>query len=58
LKQFAAEGILRQARAILITSPTVGRGAAAALELGAEDHVTKPFEVPVLVERVRRVLHY
>ncbi|HXJ96405.1 MAG TPA: response regulator [Terriglobia bacterium] len=56
LKQFAAGGVLREARAILITSPSVGREAAAALELGAADHVAKPFEVPVLVERVRRML--
>ena len=56
LKRFASEGILRQARAIVITSHSVGREAATALELGAEDHVAKPFEVPVLVERVRRLL--
>lgn len=56
LRQFAAGGLLREAHAILITSPSVGREAAAALELGAEDHVAKPFEVPVLVERVRRML--
>ncbi len=56
LKQFAAAGVLREARAILITSPSVGREAVAALELGAEDHIAKPFEVPVLVERVFRML--
>lgn len=56
LKQFADAGILRQAHAILITSHSVGREAAAALELGAADHVAKPFEVPVLVESVRRML--
>jgi len=56
LREFAAAGVLREARAILMTSPSVGREAAAALELGAEDHVAKPFEVPVLVERVRRML--
>jgi diguanylate cyclase (GGDEF)-like protein len=56
LRQFAAEGVLRHTRTILITSPSVGREAVAALELGAEDHVAKPFEVQVLVERVRSML--
>jgi diguanylate cyclase (GGDEF)-like protein len=56
LRRFAAEGVLRHTRTILITSPSVGREAVAALELGAEDHVAKPFEVQVLVERVKRML--
>jgi diguanylate cyclase (GGDEF)-like protein len=56
LRQFAAAGVLRETRAILITSPSVGREAVQALELGAEDQVAKPFEVPVLVQRVRRML--
>jgi diguanylate cyclase (GGDEF)-like protein len=56
LKALASEGVLNETRAILLTSPSVGREAATALELGAADHVSKPLDVPVVVQRVRQVL--
>lgn len=43
-------------RVIMVTAPSVGDGAAAALKLGAFDYVAKPFDVPVLVRHVGRAL--
>jgi DNA-binding response OmpR family regulator len=40
----------------MVTAPSVDDEVAAALKLGAFDHVAKPFSVPVLVQRVRRAL--
>lgn len=56
LKQLKDDGVLDTTRAILLTSATAAHEAVTALELGAEECVAKPFDVPVLVERVRRVL--
>jgi len=55
-RQLAAEGSLEHSRAIALSSASMGKEAALALELGAEDHVARPVDLPVLVERVRRSL--
>jgi DNA-binding NtrC family response regulator len=51
-----AEEDRRRSRVIVITAPSVGDEAAAALKLGAFDHVAKPFNLPVLVRHVGRAL--
>jgi diguanylate cyclase (GGDEF)-like protein len=56
LRQLASGGVLEDTRAIVLSTPSVGRDAAVALELGAEDHVAKPFDIPALVERIRQAL--
>jgi diguanylate cyclase (GGDEF)-like protein len=56
LRQLASGGVLEDSRAIVLSAPSVGRDAAIALELGADDHVAKPFDVPALVERIRQAL--
>jgi len=52
LEQLARDG----SRCIVISSALSGHDAATTLEHGAEDHVAKPIDVPVLVERVRQTL--
>ncbi len=47
---------LRQTRVIMLTARSAEAEVLEALELGAFDHVPKPFRVPVLMERVRRAL--
>jgi diguanylate cyclase (GGDEF)-like protein len=56
LRRMARDGILRSSRVIMVTVPSVENEVAAALKLGAFDHVAKPFSIPVLVQRVRRAL--
>ncbi|MGH2529542.1 MAG: winged helix-turn-helix domain-containing protein [Actinomycetota bacterium] len=41
---------------IMLTAKTHATDVVAGLELGADDYVTKPFDLPVLVARVRAVL--
>jgi DNA-binding response OmpR family regulator len=41
---------------IMLTARTGERDVLAALELGAIDHIAKPFSVPVLMHKVRTVL--
>ncbi len=55
-RRLAAEGALEHSRAIVLSSASMGREAALALELGAEDHVARPVDLPVLIERVQRTL--
>jgi DNA-binding response OmpR family regulator len=44
------------ARVIMLTARSGEREVLEALELGAFDHVAKPFSVPVLMQRIRRAL--
>lgn len=41
---------------VMLTAKTHATDVVAGLELGADDYVTKPFDLPVLVARVRAVL--
>lgn len=43
-------------RVIMVTARTASRDHERAIELGADDFVTKPFEPAELIERMRRVL--
>lgn len=56
LRQLAAGGVLEGTRTIAVSAPSVGHDAALALEIGAEDCVAKPFDIPALVERIRQAL--
>jgi diguanylate cyclase (GGDEF)-like protein len=56
LRRLVRNGVLHRSRVIVVTAPSVEDEVAAALKLGAFDHVAKPFSIPVLVQRVRRAL--
>jgi diguanylate cyclase (GGDEF)-like protein len=49
-------GALEETRVIILTGRTAEDEVVKALELGAFDHVAKPFSVPVLMQKVRRAL--
>ena len=56
LRQMAIAGNLAATRVIMLTAHSGEAEIVNALELGAFDHVAKPFSVPVLMQRVRRAL--
>lgn len=56
LRRLREAGTLERTRVIMLTSRSTEHDVLAAIRGGAVDHVPKPFSVPVLVERVRRVL--
>jgi diguanylate cyclase (GGDEF)-like protein len=49
-------GALRDTKVLMLTARTSDQEILKALELGAVDHVAKPFSVPVLMQKVRRSL--
>lgn len=56
LRQLARDGVLDRTRVIMLTAHSGEAEIVESLELGAIDHVSKPFSVPVLIQRVRRAL--
>lgn len=56
LRILAREKMLERMRVIVLTVRTHEAEVVRALELGAFDHVSKPFSVPVLLQRIRRAL--
>lgn len=56
LRLLAAERMLERTRVIVLTVRSHEQEVVRALELGAFDHVAKPFSVPVLLQRIRRAL--
>lgn len=56
LRALAREGVTRTTRVIMLTARSLESEVLQALELGAYDHVAKPFSVPVLMHRIRRAL--
>ncbi|CCG02699.1 response regulator [Blastococcus saxobsidens] len=56
LAAMAEAGVLERTRTIMLTGRSTEEETLEALELGAIDHVAKPFSLPVLMQRVRRAL--
>ena len=56
LRCLADQGTLRRTRVVMLTARSAESEVLTALELGAFDHVAKPFSVPVLIQRIRRAL--
>lgn len=56
LRQMATAGMLTCTKVIMLTARSSESEILEALELGAFDHVAKPFSVPVLLQRIRRAL--
>jgi len=54
LRQIREAGVLRDIRVVMLTARSSEEDVLQALELGAFDHVAKPFSVPVLMHKVRR----
>src|ERR1700738_2416207 len=56
LRRLSAVEVTRGTSVIMLTARTGERDVLAALELGAIDHISKPFSVPVLMHKVRTLL--
>ncbi len=56
LRRLKAGEVTRLSNVVMLTSRTGERDVLTALELGATDHIAKPFSVPVLMHKVRTVL--
>ena len=56
LRRLKAGEVTRVSNVVMLTARTGERDILAALELGAADHIAKPFSVPVLMHKVRAVL--
>jgi len=56
LRGLAADGVTDATRVVMLTMRASEREVLATLEIGATDHIAKPFSVAVLMQRVRRLL--
>lgn len=56
LDELGRAGVLERAAVLMLTARAAEAEVLQALRLGAADHVAKPFSLPVLLERVRRLL--
>jgi len=56
LRRLKAVEVTRVSNVIMLTGRTGEREILTALELGAIDHIPKPFSVPVLMQKVRTIL--
>ena len=56
LRRLKSGDVSRLSNVVMLTARTGERDVLAALELGATDHITKPFSVPVLMHKVRTAL--
>lgn len=56
LRAMAESGALERTRVIMLTAHASEEETVKTFELGAFDHVSKPFSLPVLLQRVRRAL--
>lgn len=56
LRRLKAVEVTRASSVVMLTARTGERDVLTALELGAIDHIAKPFSVPVLMHKVRTVL--
>jgi diguanylate cyclase (GGDEF)-like protein len=56
LRRLKASEVTRVSNVVVLTARTGERDILTALELGASDHIPKPFSVPVLMHKVRTVL--
>jgi diguanylate cyclase (GGDEF)-like protein len=56
LRQLADDQILRRTKVIVLTARSLETEVLKTLELGAFDHLAKPFSMPVLMQLVRRAI--
>ncbi|MGI8810569.1 MAG: response regulator [Acidimicrobiales bacterium] len=58
LRRLSETGVLHSTRVIMLTARDSESEVLMALDLGAFDHVAKPFSVPVLMKRVHRAMQW
>jgi DNA-binding response OmpR family regulator len=56
LRKLAAAGVLGTSKVVMLTARSSEPEVLRALELGAVDHIEKPFSLPILAHRIKRVL--
>ena len=56
LRTLARNGVAQRTRVIMLTARSAEAEVLTALELGAFDHVAKPFSLSVLMQRVQRAM--
>lgn len=56
LRVLGREGVTARSRVVMLSARTGESDILTALELGAADHVTKPFSLPVLMQKIRVAL--
>jgi PleD family two-component response regulator len=56
LRALADSRVLEHTRVIMLTGRSTEAEVLSTLETGASDHVAKPFSIPVLMQRIRRLL--
>jgi CheY-like chemotaxis protein len=56
LRRLKTADVTKGSKVIILTARSGERDVLSALELGAVDHITKPFSVPVLVHKVQTAL--
>jgi diguanylate cyclase (GGDEF)-like protein len=56
LRTLGRNDVLARSRVIMLTGPAHEREVQKAFELGAADHVAKPFSVQILLQRIRRAI--
>lgn len=56
LRRLAGDGVVQRTRVIMLTHRAVEMEVLKALEMGAFDHVSKPFSLPVLMHRIGRAM--
>lgn len=56
LRRLADTGVLSRTRVIMLTARDSETEVLQALDMGAYDHVSKPFSVPVLMKRIHRAM--
>jgi diguanylate cyclase (GGDEF)-like protein len=56
LRRMVGSNVTRRTRVIMLTAHATENEVLTALELGAFDHVAKPFSAPVLLQRIRRAM--
>ena len=55
-RHLAADGVLERTFVIMLTARTAEDEVLHALELGATDHLAKPFSIRVLMQKLRQAL--
>jgi diguanylate cyclase (GGDEF)-like protein len=56
LRKLAQEEVVKRTRVIMLTIRSAEAEVMKAMELGAFDHIAKPFSMPVLMQRIRRAI--
>ena len=56
LKRMGSQGMLKSTQVVMLTARSNEREVIRALELGAIDHVAKPFSLPVLLHKLAALL--